>query len=103
MGRRRTGCPVPESPIGGEASQYDRQTGRLAGIRQAAWQAVVGPGVGTTPADEGGGDHPVYIQAMHEFFTAHADDIAYETRHPGFQLWPSTLCPGSANEDRERF
>lgn len=64
------------------------------------------PEWGTTPTDEGGGDHPIYIQAMQEFFTAHADNIAYETyfnRHLGFQLWPSTLYPRSAAEYRERY
>jgi len=65
------------------------------------------PEWGTTPPDEGGGgDHPTFIQVMHEFFTAHADDLAYETyfnRHPGFQLWPSPLYPQSAAEYREKF
>jgi Glycosyl hydrolase family 26 len=64
------------------------------------------PEWGTTPAADGGGEHPVYIQAMHDFFAAHADDLAYETyfnRHPGFQLWPSTLYPRSAAEYRARY
>jgi beta-mannanase len=65
------------------------------------------PEWGTTPARSGGsGDHPAYIQAMHDFFTEHAAEIGYETYfniHSGFQLWPSTVYTGSAAAYRSRF
>lgn len=64
------------------------------------------PEWGTAPADQGGGDHPAYVRAMHEFFVAHAEDIAYEAYfnlHPGFQLWPTNERVRSAAEYRSRF
>ena len=53
----------------------------------------------------GGGDHPYYIEAMHNFFKTNSADIAYETYFntldEGFMIFPAGTNPAASAKYRE--
>ena len=68
--------------------------------QQAARLLRVGISVGISCAT----DNPLYIENMHETFSAHAADIAYENyfnQKPRHQFTPSNVNPKSAQKYKQ--
>lgn len=63
------------------------------------------PEWGVNNGTGGGGDDAFYIEAMYNFFTANASDIAYEiyfnTMDPGFVIFPAGRNPNASAKYRE--